>query len=283
VPNRFQLEGSSLDELNARIMAEHGPHAKIVVVRAVTSGGIQGFFAQRRYEVEVDVPDGTARDAHSFDLPSRAGIAQLLDGADTAERAHYLDSIPTLSTNSVDFDAIMADLTYNTAPIVPALEGPALLRYAPLSSPGDLVAVVGLGNDALGIANDMAAVGSHLLRTAGVANHPDVEPVADRRGALAVRAGGVREEHSVFVALGIPRSGADADSEETLRYLEPDQVWVAVDAGRKADDTERWVRAVQHLVHVDAVAVFGSEWTASPKTVHGLGLQVGWVESGSVG
>jgi hypothetical protein len=282
-PNRFQLEGSSLDDLNARILAQHGPHAKIVAVRTITTGGIQGFFAQRRYEADVDVPDGSAADAHDFDLPARTGIAQLLDGADSAERAHYLDSIPRLSTNSVDFDAIMADLTYNTAPIVPALAGPALFRHAPLSTPGDLVAVVGLGSDAVDIAADMAASGAQLLRTAGMALAAGVKAIGDRRAALDARATGVREEHSVVVALGIPRAGVDAEAASALALLDPDQVWVAVDAGRKPEDTERWVRAVQQLVHVDAVAVFGSDATASPKTVHSLGLQVGWVESGSVG
>ncbi|MCU1556578.1 MAG: hypothetical protein JWN09_573 [Microbacteriaceae bacterium] len=284
-PNRFQLEGHSLDELNARILAEHGPHPKVVAIKAVTSGGIQGFFAHRRYEVEVDVPDGTARDAHNFDLPARAGIAQLLEGADSEEaRAHLVDAIPRLSTNSVDFDAIMADLTYNTAQIVPALDGPTVFRQAPLSGAGDLVAVIGLGNDALEVAREMsAAAGTRSLSVVGTIADDSLFRVSDRRSALAARAAGVREDHSVFVALGIPRSGLDDDSVFALHFLQADQVWVAVDAGRKPEDTARWVKAVQVAVHVDAVAVIGSNSTTTPKTVHELGLQVGWLESGSIG
>jgi hypothetical protein len=284
-PNRFQLEGQSLGELNARILAEHGPHAKVVAIKAVTSGGIQGFFAQRHYEVEVDVPDGTARDAHNFDLPTRAGIAQLLEGADTEEaRAHLADVIPKLSTNSVDFDAIMADLTYNTAQIVPVLEGPTVFRQAPLSGAGDLVVVIGLGNDPLEVARDMsAAAGTRSLSVVGAVTDDSLFRVTDRRGALAARAAGVREEHSVFVALGIPHSGLDDDSVFALHFLQPDQVWVAVDAGRKPEDTARWVKAVQAAVRIDAIAVVGSDSTTTPKTVHELGLQVGWVESGSIG
>ncbi|MCU1525163.1 MAG: hypothetical protein JWO18_2057 [Microbacteriaceae bacterium] len=284
-PNRFQLEGQSLGELNARILAEHGPHAKVVAIKAVTSGGIQGFFAQRHYEVEVDVPDGTARDAHNFDLPTRAGIAQLLEGADTEEaRAHLADVIPKLSTNSVDFDAIMADLTYNTAQIVPVLEGPTVFRQAPLSGAGDLVVVIGLGNDPLEVARDMsAAAGTRSLSVVGAVTDDSLFRVTDRRGALAARAAGVREEHSVFVALGIPHSGLDDDSVFALHFLQPDQVWVAVDAGRKPEDTARWVKAVQAAARIDAIAVVGSDSTTTPKTVHELGLQVGWVESGSIG
>jgi hypothetical protein len=107
--------------------------------------------------------------------------------------------------------------------------------------------------------------------------------VTDRRGALAARAAGVREEHSVFVALGIPLSGLDDDSVFALHFLQADQVWVAVDAGRKPEDTARWVKAVQAVVRIDAIAVVGSDSTTTPKTVHELGLQVGWVESGSIG
>ncbi|MET4782754.1 hypothetical protein [Glaciihabitans sp. UYNi722] len=284
-PNRFQLEGPSLDELNARILAEHGPHAKVVAVKAVTSGGIQGFFAQRRYEVEVDVPDGTARDAHSFDLPARAGIAQLLaDTEDEEARAHLVDAIPKLSTNSVDFDAIMADLTYNTAQIVPVLDGPTVFRQAPLAGAGDLVVVIGLGNDPLEVARDMsAAAGTRSLSVVGAVTDDGLFRLTNRRGALAARAAGVREDHSVFVALGIPRAGLDDDSVFALHFLQADQVWVAVDAGRKPEDTARWVTAVQAAVHVDAIAVIGSDSTTTPKTVHELGIQVGWVESGSIG
>ncbi|MES2093291.1 MAG: hypothetical protein V4531_05705 [Actinomycetota bacterium] len=285
MPSRFQLEGASLDELNARVLAEHGPLAKVIAVKAVTSGGISGFFASRRYEVEVDVPDGTARDAHTFDLPARAGIARLLDDADTAEAiSHYGDLIPRLSTHSVDFDTIMADLTYNTAAIVPLIDGPTVFRQTPLEASGDLVAVVGLGDDPLGVARDMSqASGLRALSIAGAVTAEGYFRVKDRMSALAARAAGVREGHSVFIALGIPRAGLDDEAIAALEYLSADQVWVVVDVGRKAEDTARWVREVQSHVHIDAIAVTGSDTTGTPETVHELGIQVGWLGSGSVG
>lgn len=285
MPSRYQLEGASLDELNARVLAEHGPLAKVVAVKAVTTGGISGFFAQRRYEVEVDVPDGTARDAHTFDLPARAGIARLLDDADTAEAiSHYADLIPKLSTHTVDFDTIMADLTYNTADIVPMLEGPTVFRHTPLSGPGDLVVVIGLGDDPLGIARDMShQSGLRALSVAGAISADGYYRVTDRVSAMAARAAGVREKHSVFVALGIPRAGLDPDGAEALHYLKADQVWAVVDVGRKPEDTARWVRAVQAEIHIDALAVTGSDSTDTPESVHQLGVQVGWREGGSIG
>lgn len=285
MPSRYQLEGASLDELNARVLAEHGPLAKVIAVKAVTSGGISGFFASRHYEVEVDVPDGTARDAHTFDLPSRAGIARLLDDADTAEAiSRYGDLIPRLSTHSVDFDSIMADLTYNTAAIVPLIAGPTVFRQTPLEAAGDLVVVVGLGDDPLQVARDMSHVsGLRALSIAGAVSADGYFRVKDRISAMAARAAGVREKHSVFIALGIPRAGLDHDAIAALEYLDADQVWVVVDVGRKAEDTARWVRAVQSQVHIDAIAVTGSDTTDTPETVHQLGIQVGWLESGSVG
>lgn len=295
MPSRFQLEGSSLDELNTRILAEHGPLAKVVAVKAVSIGGISGFFAQRRYEVQVDVPDGTARDAHSFDLPARAGIAKLLDDADTAEAiSHFADLVPEVSTRSVDFDAIMADLTHTTAKapaVLAAIERAQVLRQAPLAGPGDLVLLLGLDDDALAVGRQMAfdsdsgagATGTGALSIAGTISADGYYRIVDRMSMMAARAAGVREGHSVFVALGIPRSGLDDDSAAALRYLTADQVWAVVDVGRKSADTARWVEAVQTIVHVDAIAIVGAETTDSPETADELGLQVGWFESGSVG
>jgi hypothetical protein len=287
-PNRFQLEGTSLDELNARVLEEHGPHARVVAVRAVTTGGIQGFFAQRRFQIDVDVPDGTARDVHAFDLPTRAGIALLLDDADSVEaRIRAADTLPDVSTSSESFDTLMADLTLNTAPPTPSLpivtaRAPRL--QAPLSAPGDLVIVVGLGSDALTIAREMTiASGTAELRVAGECSSDGVKRVSDRRGVLAARAQGVRDQFGIIVALGLQRVGLDEAGADALEFLQGDQVWVAVDAGRKPADTGRWVAAVAAISHVDAVAVIGRGATSSPNTVNELGLQVGWVESGSVG
>jgi hypothetical protein len=55
---------------------------------------------------------------------------------------------------------------------------------------------------------------------------------------------------------------------------------VAVDAGRKPDDSARWVTAVSAIVPVAAVMSWAPDETASPHSVSQLGLPVGWLESG---
>lgn len=274
-PSRFQLEGASLAEVTAKAQAEYGPKAKIIAAEAVTTGGISGFFAQRHYEVTIEVPDDTAQDAHEFDLPARAGIAALLDDADSADIGLVAEPAkPSLSTDSVDFRAIMADLTINTVrplpqPIAPA--GPAALTGA-----GDLVVVIGLAGDSLRIARTMA-VGESALRIAGDLYEPSISRVDDRRSLLGARASGVEGGHSVMVAFGLGSAGFDFGKTEALRQLHADQVWVVVDASRKQGDTERWVGAVKAAVTVDGLVAFGRELTSTPESVTELELPVRWV------
>ena len=61
---RLQLEGTSLSDLQAQVLAEHGTTATIIKVEKVTVGGIRGFFARKHYELIVEItqrPDGTGR------------------------------------------------------------------------------------------------------------------------------------------------------------------------------------------------------------------------------
>ena len=275
-PSRFQLEGTSLEEVTARAQALYGPQAKIIAAEAVTTGGISGFFAQRHYEVTVEVPDDTAQDAHAFDLPARAGIAALLEDADNADLGVVAaPTKPRLSTESVDFTAIMADLTVNTrAPAAPAATstGPA-----PLTGAGDLVVVVGLAGESLRIARTMLVLGESALRVAGDLYEPSLGRVDDRRSLLGARASGVEAGHSIMVAFGLSSATFDFAKTDALRRLHPDQVFVAIDASRKQADTERWVSAVQAAVTVDGAVVFGRELTATPESATELGLPVRWV------
>lgn len=262
--------------MTARAQAEYGPKAKIIAAEAVTTGGISGFFAQRHYEVTIEVPDDTAQDAHAFDLPARAGIVALLDDADSADLGVLAQQAkPSLSTESVDFAAIMADLTINTVrqpdkPIASA--GPAILSGA-----GDLVVVVGLSGDSLRMARTMLVnPGERALRVAGDLYEPSLGRVDDRRSLLGARASGVEGGYSIMVAFGIGSANFDFGKTEALRQLHPDQVWVAIDASRKQADTERWVTAVKAAVTVDGAVAFGRELTATPESVAEFGLPVRW-------
>lgn len=134
---------------------------------------------------------------------------------------------------------------------------------AVLTGAGDLVVVVGRPGDAFRVAAQMAS--SFGLRSV------DVD---DRRSAILARAEGVNGGTAVVTALAW-----DASAAEALRSMSADQVWVAVDVGRKHDDTARWVEEVRVVSEVAAAAVVGEADTATPGTVHLLGVPVGWRES----
>lgn len=125
---------------------------------------------------------------------------------------------------------------------------------------GDLVVVVGRAADAADAADVLAAV--HGIGVAAV---------TDRRSAILARAQGVQESHGSVAALSW---SAVADGGTVLRAIGADQVWVVVDAGRKHDDTVRDVRSVAGVVPVAGLLVVGAGETATPQTVHMLGLPV---------
>lgn len=208
-------------------------------------------------------------------------IAALLDSVDGEERAlHAADDV---GTGSDTFARVLDDLTANLAPDVPVL--PRRLRRspycpAPLGSPGDLVLVIGAEADALAVVRSMAlAAGPADLGVAGTAQGEDMTVVDDRRSAVRARAIGVQNARPVFVAFGLGLGASVQPGwEDVVRSIAPDQVWAAVDAGRKPDDTARWVNIVAASVAVDAIAVEGSALTATPDTVAELDLPIGWVD-----
>lgn len=141
---------------------------------------------------------------------------------------------------------------------------------ARLRGRGDLTLVVGLGPDAEAAARVLAASAD-----AGA----EVQQLSDRRAALAARADGVRRDIPVVAAF--PLAGPDAvpGLAADLAGIAPDQVWVAVDVSRTFGDTSGWVRAVDAVLAVDAVAATGAAFTSTPDDVHRLGLPVLWLDA----
>ncbi|MCC3280269.1 hypothetical protein LJ754_14035 [Arthrobacter sp. zg-Y40] len=158
------------------------------------------------------------------------------------------------------------------------------LPPAPLGGAGDLVMVVGLGDEALEVCRsmaDLAGSGAAAVRVAGVLETDGVGRAADRRAVATARAAGVMAGHAIFLAYGLGRSGTEMGRHSTLiSALAADQVWVAVDAGRKPEDTAAWVGAVRSAVVVDAAAVEGIDTTGTPQSVNSLGLPIGWLDGG---
>lgn len=290
-PRRFHLEGSSLGELKAQVASQYGPHALIVSAELVTVGGIRGFFASRHYEITVEVPEavpstrrrsGRRAARTTPDLPAASGIAALLDRADAAEagmRDPYTD-LASVSTDTHLFAALMDDLTFTTGAEPPPVSIIPSILPEVAGRPGDLTVVVGLGADPLRVARSMAASrgGARSVARAGslLDHDDDATPTAsDRLAAASLRAAGVKGGFPVFIAYGI-----DAVAVRTggLTLLGADQVWIAVDAGRKPADTVSWVGRVASVAAIDGVAVEGAAVTATPETVNGLGLPIGWID-----
>ncbi|XAS64650.1 hypothetical protein VUN84_02955 [Micrococcaceae bacterium Sec5.8] len=249
-----------------------------------------------------------------------AAIAALLDEADAAELSLHRPGNPGLSTESPDFAELLEQLGAGlrgpaaVAPaetIAPARRGqageraagarrvapdhqapdarqtaapaPAVVRMpapAPLSGTGDLVLLVGLGDDALDTALAMStAAGGADVRTAGKLSAYGHLHVEGRQGATAARAHAVVTERTALVAFGLGKARDALARLQPIGALSADQVWVVVDAGRKPEDTARWVGVLAAQLDIAAVAVVGATETASPETVNALGLPVGWIDS----
>jgi hypothetical protein len=96
------LEGPDIEALLAQIRDEHGSAARIVSADKVRRGGVGGFFARQRFEIAVELDDGSALGASARDSGDPAGngpdgavdpravpaatFTSLVDRADAAER-----------------------------------------------------------------------------------------------------------------------------------------------------------------------------------------------------
>jgi hypothetical protein len=308
-PRRFQLDGATLGELKQRVQVEHGPDARIVAVEQVTSGGLGGFFATRRFEVTVEVPDGPSEaiDAHDLDPARRVGLAALLDEADAADGAPGArpggsgsgsgrgsragagpglsgfdgELSPAVSTASREFAEILDELHSVTDALVSA---PAAVAVPPparlLTGVGDLVIVAGAPAEALSVARAMSFTVQADVVVAGSAVAEGLDRIDDRRGAITARARGVERERLVIAAFGLSTDRPLAEQAGNIAALRGDQIWLAVDSSRKPDDTARWVAELSSVIIPDAVAALGRETTATPETVRELGLPVSWTYDG---
>jgi hypothetical protein len=296
-PIRSQRSGATLDEVRSAVLAEFGPGARIVSAERVTTGGVAGLFRKAHVEAVVEVPDPldppTARVAIASSPAKRIGIAALLADAEAAE-ARIADTDGTASTRADAFASVLDGFAADglapprraataPAPTEPSLQvgagagaasgagagagAPAVApstalptRTAPpavCSADGDLVLLVGRATDVDAAAGVFA--NRHGLRATSA---------SDRRSGILARADAVRDG----VALLAVAAWTDA---ATSTALAPDQVWVVVDVGRKHEDAVAMVAAVAEApVPLAGVVAIGAEETATPDTVHLLGLPV---------
>lgn len=287
----FRRKAASLDELRAQVLLAYGPEARIADATRVTRKGIGRLFAHDEIEATVVVPDGAGpAGGVAPERVDRAGIAALLADADEADGTgddERSDApAPRASTATASFSALLAEveralgepaggatpIPVPGAPVEAAPPAGSLIASA--ASPGDLVLVVGLGDDATVAARGLVAVAAGApLRLHGDA--PDASgSIADRRAALAARMRAVERDEAVVLARPI---GFD-DDPAALAELRPDEVWVAVDVSRHLDDTADWVGRLHAVLPVAAVAALGASRTRHPLDLTALGHRVGWIE-----
>lgn len=288
--SRLTLRGPDLAALQAQVLDEYGPTARIISAERVTQGGIAGMLARKYFEVTVELDDGSDEPIPSAATlapvwpQNRVGIAALLDLAEAADDTPQTILIPPTPPAPTEFDTVLARMASTTGlPTQPpaAPDAPGVVAV-PESAPGDLVVVVGLGDDALRVAHSLARIGTPSdVRVGGILTISESEPVVDRRTALGARAEAVNEERAVIVAFGLSPD-VDTMSADNLRTLlaplGADWVWAVVDVSRKPQDTERWVDGLRGAVGVDALAVVGSEFTATPHTASMLNVPVAWAD-----
>ncbi|GAA4674285.1 hypothetical protein [Frondihabitans cladoniiphilus] len=232
-------------------------------------------FAAAPYTADAAPADAVAADAAASDaLPVDAAVLGVPGAAaaavPTGRRAAATEpDAPSRAAPLVRRPGSPAVATATPSSVSPSSLAPALL-----DGPGDLICVLGRREDVVAIAQAMADSGTGpraAVRVAGTAATGRFVAVGDRRSALEARASGVELDRATIVAVGWDASGASLAA-----AIAPDQIWIAVDAGRKHADSERWVARVTALVAADGLAVIGLDDTSTPETVEQLGLPIGW-------
>ncbi|MET4052940.1 hypothetical protein ABID81_002312 [Frigoribacterium sp. PvP054] len=237
--------------------AAGGASSPAVASTASTAGGAVPVSPPADVSTRTDAFASIMDDLTFNGIAPAAGAVADGDAADP-DAPHGAAPRRTAASLAAAADALAAQARAVATPGVPA--APDVSRGA-----GDLVVVVGRPGDAFRVAAQMAS--TFGLRSVDV---------SDRRSGILARATGVHENSAVVTALAW-----DAAAPAALEAIAADQVWVAVDVGRKHDDTARWVEAVRAVAPVVAAAVVGEDDTATPGTVHLLGVPVGWREGGA--
>jgi hypothetical protein len=282
---RFRLDPAPLDRIAETVRERYGLAATVRSAEEVRVGGIGGFFARRFLDVVVDVPDPAKPE--EWTAHRRVPLDDLVERADRADRRDLpidASAVPPLSTESDAFSGVLEDLQRYASPNAPVATTTRrkARRVVLLKAPGDLVVIAGIGEDAMTVARSLAGErGGAEIVAGGAQRVATGEPrVTDHKTAFSARARGVENSRATIVAYSIePGDARLAAHAAALAGIRPDQLWLAVDASRKPEDTAAWVGAVCTVVSVQALAVLRTAWTSTPETVRSLGLPEGWSDS----
>jgi len=262
---------------------------------------------------ESVVPQQSATTSGQESAPRGSGLAALLDAADSAElRDSGLEAQDTptpqnrrgrrtKSMDPSDFAKVLDSQAFaiepangrraaarveearrRSCPAVPAVSSKQNQKTTVptlLSGEGDLIVVVGPHTDALLVSARITG-GTYLRRNAGeLAQELDLaavsrRPITDRRGVLRARATAVEHNSTLLVALALGLPEERTEQLALLPVLEADQLWAAVDATRKPEDTAAWIQQLTAVRPVDGVLCLNAGYTSTPHTLHALGLPV---------
>lgn len=272
MPSRFQLRGPTLEAIQAQAAAAYGPGAVIVAAEHVTVGGVAGLLATRYVEATVEVPSPAPEKRAVPAAPGesrRRAMEALLEDASAADTAPGLLPAP-VSTSRPGFTALLDTLdSAASQPVPPVTEVPV-----PATGAGALIVVAGLGQDGYAAAAVLARqLGTDVLSSGLL---PGGVRLDDKGQALIARMRARTEGRPVVAGFGLGEDlGRIRSHLVQLQGLEADQVWLAVDAGAKEEDTCAWVKAVTRATAVHALAVTGTGRTKTPETVNALNIPVG--------
>jgi hypothetical protein len=279
VPQR-RVSSDTVENLREKVVVEYGSLSVIVgPIRQILSSQMFGIGKTTTFECDVE----TVQTKRLFRL-NRLGrdrtIDLISDDAEDPILEGLSDPVPAAKSF---FRETLAQLEDEISlSDTPRMSGPKITKKrrdrVPVVStmPGNIIVIAGVGTDALQIAHQFSAYyGSSKICTGGELA-TGIDSLVDRRSALAARTLATDEGRFVIVAFGILPG---RDYTEELQMLDATQVWAAVDASRKTDDTRVWVALLDEAADVNALAVVGTTATQTPASVNDLEIPIGWVEN----
>jgi hypothetical protein len=144
---------------------------------------------------------------------------------------------------------------------------------------GSVLAVVGEAEEALALANDLAAeAGVNPEEIVLVSTTYRGKAVSESRKLASAedtcerRRSWRRRRTPVVVAVDASIGASASWARHVLEALEPVMTWATVDATRKTDDVQAWA---EDLDGIDAIAITNTDQTVSPAALLDTGIPVG--------
>ncbi|WP_440899814.1 hypothetical protein [Actinosynnema sp.] len=202
---RLLLEGPNLTALLDQVAREHGKDARIVSAEKLRKGGVMGFFAQRWFEITVEVPDGGASGSGSG--KGSAGQGSAGQGSDKGAAGQGAEGEGAAGqgsgSDSLDGLLALADRA-DGAERTPVSADELAAAKAGEQAPAGPVA----GSLPQGVSSDLTARRSPATAPTGLVSAESQALVAE---LAAARAAGLTEEQiAAAIALASNNSGLPA-------------------------------------------------------------------------